>query len=179
MSLSFNWVSRSLLRRCLTYTSTTTSGFRKVSMMTSSVSLPKRSLPLTITSTSPLAMSLSSHYVWTSLRFKSGVKTNSGCKKRFRVRGSGSIKRWVSILVRCCTLAHISKEYHHSNHRFWDRVSWLSRSHLPYVLIHIFTKQTSRPYFNGMNAWLVVFAAEGNREKATIPATWNVNEPIA
>ncbi|KAG7348187.1 ribosomal protein L35 [Nitzschia inconspicua] len=28
-----------------------------------------------------------------ALRLKSGVKTNSGCKKRFRVRGSGSIKR--------------------------------------------------------------------------------------
>lgn len=32
-----------------------------------------------------------------SLRFKSGVKTNSGAKKRFRVRGSGSIKRYALV----------------------------------------------------------------------------------
>lgn len=33
-------------------------------------------------------------YLWTALRFKGGVKTNSGAKKRFRLRGSGSIKRY-------------------------------------------------------------------------------------
>jgi ribosomal protein L35 len=35
-----------------------------------------------------------SNYLLTSLRYKSGIKTNSGAKKRFRVRGSGSIKRY-------------------------------------------------------------------------------------
>mmetsp|Transcript_54486 Transcript_54486/g.132247 ORF Transcript_54486/g.132247 Transcript_54486/m.132247 type:complete len:160 (-) Transcript_54486:1465-1944(-) len=32
----------------------------------------------------------------TIVRFKSGVKTNGGVKKRIRLRGSGSIKRWKS-----------------------------------------------------------------------------------
>jgi hypothetical protein len=43
---------------------------------------------------SSMMMNHTSNYLFTSLRLKSGIKTNSGAKKRFRVRGSGSIKRY-------------------------------------------------------------------------------------
>eukprot|EP00980_Cylindrotheca_fusiformis_P002873 scaffold674_cov126-Cylindrotheca_fusiformis.AAC.12 len=46
----------------------------------------------------PVVSSVGIHqpsYLMTALRFKGGVKTVSGVKKRFRLRGSGSIKRYV------------------------------------------------------------------------------------
>mmetsp|Transcript_16743 Transcript_16743/g.38657 ORF Transcript_16743/g.38657 Transcript_16743/m.38657 type:complete len:138 (-) Transcript_16743:1427-1840(-) len=93
MSLLHKWGSKSLLRLCMPNTSSTNAGFRNVSILSSSKSLSTRSPSCIIKPPTSFAMSLSSHYVWMPLRFKSGVKTNSGCKKRFRVRGSGSIKR--------------------------------------------------------------------------------------
>ena len=41
--------------------------------------------------------SASSYFLYTPLRFKQGVKTNSGVKKRIRLRGSGSLKRYVPV----------------------------------------------------------------------------------
>lgn len=89
MSLLWNWGSRNLLRRCMPYSSSTSVGFSNISTLSSTS--PKSSI---ISSWSPLSpTSLSSFHLYTPLRFKGGVKTNSGAKKRFRVRGSGSIKR--------------------------------------------------------------------------------------
>ena len=91
MSLLWNWGSRNLLRRCMPYSSSTSVGFSNISTLSSTS--PKSSI---ISSWSPLSpTSLSSFHLYTPLRFKGGVKTNSGAKKRFRVRGSGSIKRYV------------------------------------------------------------------------------------
>mmetsp|Transcript_7624 Transcript_7624/g.16449 ORF Transcript_7624/g.16449 Transcript_7624/m.16449 type:complete len:146 (-) Transcript_7624:40-477(-) len=101
MSLLWNWGSRNLLRR---YTASTPSPpWSRHNSMVSDVVFPKTFSTLSSSSrpniiSSPTTTSLSSslsssYYLMTPLRFKSGVKTNSGCKKRFRVRGSGSIKR--------------------------------------------------------------------------------------
>jgi hypothetical protein len=66
---------------------------RMVSSMSSSSSSSSSS-SIIQSSASPLSSySLSPYHLLSQLRFKGGVKTNSGCKKRFRVRGSGSIKR--------------------------------------------------------------------------------------
>eukprot|EP00526_Cylindrotheca_closterium_P022099 CAMPEP_0113639506 /NCGR_PEP_ID=MMETSP0017_2-20120614/20724_1 /TAXON_ID=2856 /ORGANISM="Cylindrotheca closterium" /LENGTH=118 /DNA_ID=CAMNT_0000550721 /DNA_START=105 /DNA_END=461 /DNA_ORIENTATION=- /assembly_acc=CAM_ASM_000147 len=76
MSLLFGRLSRTLMRRTNLPTNNTTSLFSSRPPSSASANMME----------SP-AFSL------VSLRFKGGVKTNSGAKKRFRVRGSGSIKR--------------------------------------------------------------------------------------
>lgn len=40
-----------------------------------------------------------SYFLLTNLRYKNSLKTISGVKKRFRLRGSGSIKRYVSYCI--------------------------------------------------------------------------------
>mmetsp|Transcript_8806 Transcript_8806/g.18281 ORF Transcript_8806/g.18281 Transcript_8806/m.18281 type:complete len:132 (+) Transcript_8806:79-474(+) len=87
MSLFWNWGSKTLLRRCMPlYSSSST---RAINSSTLSSSLTTSS----IIPTSASPTSLSSLHLYMALRFKGGVKTVSGAKKRFRVRGSGSIKR--------------------------------------------------------------------------------------
>mmetsp|Transcript_28291 Transcript_28291/g.66427 ORF Transcript_28291/g.66427 Transcript_28291/m.66427 type:complete len:120 (-) Transcript_28291:207-566(-) len=77
MSLFWNWGSRTLLRTRPTTPINT--GFPATLGSATTTSL--FGLPGWTTTTTM------------ALRYKSGIKTNSGCKKRFRVRGSGSIKR--------------------------------------------------------------------------------------
>lgn len=94
MSLLWNWGSKNLLRRCTPYTSSLTRPDivpRSLTTLSSSTSttLSSASSSRIISSSTPLL----SYYQTTFLRFKSGMKTHSGSKKRFRVRGSGSIKR--------------------------------------------------------------------------------------
>ena len=89
MSLLWNWGSRTLLRRCMP-SSSSSAGVSNISTLSSPLTSSTSSI---IPSRTPT--SLSSLHLYTPLRFKGGVKTNSGAKKRFRVRGSGSIKRWV------------------------------------------------------------------------------------
>ena len=86
MSLLWNWGSRNFLRRSMPYSSSMQAQFPKIASRSLSQSL---SLPI-VPSSSPLVTPLPMYYLWTPMR---GVKTHSGCKKRFRVRGSGSIKR--------------------------------------------------------------------------------------
>mmetsp|Transcript_27986 Transcript_27986/g.59949 ORF Transcript_27986/g.59949 Transcript_27986/m.59949 type:complete len:136 (-) Transcript_27986:1714-2121(-) len=91
MSLFWNWGSRNVLRRCTPPSSFTGAAFPKSSTLSSSPSASIiSSRPLYSRFSTPFSLSF---HLWTPVRFKSGVKTNSGCKKRFRVRGSGSIKR--------------------------------------------------------------------------------------
>eukprot|EP00536_Pseudo-nitzschia_multiseries_P009089 jgi/Psemu1/306296/fgenesh1_kg.247_\ len=88
MSLLWNWGSRTLLRR----QPHTAIGVAFPGSLASSTATTAAPASLSM----PMSMSPFSMPGWTTtmaLRFKSGVKTNSGCKKRFRVRGSGSIKR--------------------------------------------------------------------------------------
>lgn len=91
MSLLWNWGSKSILRRCIPST-TSRAGYSTTSTLSASTTLSPKSSILPSPS-SPT--SLSSLHLYMPLRFKGGVKTNSGAKKRFRVRGSGSIKRYV------------------------------------------------------------------------------------
>ena len=46
----------------------------------------------------------SSFWLFTPLRYKNAPKTVSGVKKRFRLRGSGSIKRYVCVSRSCRTI---------------------------------------------------------------------------
>ena len=91
MSLLWNLGSRNTFRRLhnkIPSPFTTKNEFsRMVSSMSSSSSIIQSS------ASQLSSYSLSPYHLLSQLRFKGGVKTNSGCKKRFRVRGSGSIKR--------------------------------------------------------------------------------------
>lgn len=113
MSLLWNWVSNSVGRRCKfngkvpslsvfirNISTCTTLIFNKspssliqsslARSLTSLAHTPGLCLP-TLFSVSPTLLSLPVSSAQS--RFKSGFKTHSGCKKRFRVRKSGSLKR--------------------------------------------------------------------------------------
>lgn len=95
MSLLWNWGSRNIVRRCHNKFPSPFTTKNEFSRMVSSMSsMSSSSLIIQSSAVSPLSSySLSPYHLLSQLRFKGGVKTNSGCKKRFRVRGSGSIKR--------------------------------------------------------------------------------------
>lgn len=109
MSLLWNWGSRTLLRRCVP-SSSSSAGVSNFSTLSSPLAPSTSSI---IPSRTPT--SLSSLHLYTPLRFKGGVKTNSGAKKRFRVRGSGSIKRWVLWMHNCLDGVSIQIYVHSSN----------------------------------------------------------------
>jgi len=93
MSLLWNLGSRNVFRRCHNKIPSPFTTKNEFSRMVSSMSSSSSS-SIIQSSASPLSSySLSPYHLLSQLRFKGGVKTNSGCKKRFRVRGSGSIKR--------------------------------------------------------------------------------------
>ncbi|CAJ1951676.1 unnamed protein product [Cylindrotheca closterium] len=77
MSLLFGRLSRTLMRPTIAQSRT---------------NLPNNTTT-SLVSCSPANWMESPAFSLVSLRFKGGVKTNSGAKKRFRVRGGGSIKR--------------------------------------------------------------------------------------
>jgi len=94
MSLMWNWGLSSVRRRCSFTQKSFPSVGNRIEFSTSLSSYASSSLAsssIVRSSLSPL--SPASQHILPSMRFKSGMKTNSGCKKRFRVRGSGSIKR--------------------------------------------------------------------------------------
>jgi len=93
MSLLWKWGQMDLLRRCHKRNPSSLFAGSFTSRIISSMTLLSSSSIKHTSLLSLSSLSLSSHHLLSQVRFKSGVKTHSGSKKRFRVRGSGSIKR--------------------------------------------------------------------------------------
>ena len=148
MSLLWNWGSRNLLRRCMPYASSTTlAEFPKMSTLSSS---PSSIISLSSLSPTP---SLSSYHLLTPMRFKGGVKTNSGCKKRFRVRGSGSIKRWVFSVLLLSRYGAVNRwlETDPTRRRIWFQPLVLFQmNHLRSTFATSFSFSISSPFSNSI-----------------------------
>ncbi|VEU38754.1 unnamed protein product [Pseudo-nitzschia multistriata] len=92
MSLLWNWGAKSLLRRSPAPLAAGRGLSRSMRSGPGPAAAPVRGASLSLAA-SPAPSPAPWYHLLTPLRYKSGMKTHSGAKKRFRVRGSGSIKR--------------------------------------------------------------------------------------